>query len=83
MSEIWCEKISRSSICRGLKKNGFTRKKTFGYKERDEIKRQEFLLISPKIPPENIVYGNCDIKKLKNPDTKFLRDIHLRKIVLS
>ena len=37
---------------------GSPEKKTYGYQERDEIKRQEFLEQIAKIEPDNIVYAD-------------------------
>ncbi len=42
MAEAWPEKISDRTIGKALKKIGYIRKKTYGYRERDEEKRQEF-----------------------------------------
>ena len=42
MAEAWGEKISDQTIGKALKKIGFTRKKTYGYRERSEEKRREF-----------------------------------------
>ncbi len=45
IAELWGN-ISRQTIHRALKNIGFTRKKkTYGYKERNEEKRAEFLKI--------------------------------------
>src|ERR687886_1311880 len=44
MAKLWKEQISDRTISRALKKIGFTRnKKTYGYRERDEAKRQAFV----------------------------------------
>ena len=41
---MWAEPISQRTISRALKKIGFTRKKkTYGYRERDEEARKEFI----------------------------------------
>ena len=42
MAEYWPEKISVRIIGKALKKIGYTRKKTYGYRERDEEKMREF-----------------------------------------
>ncbi|WP_287281239.1 MULTISPECIES: IS630 family transposase, partial [unclassified Okeania] len=47
---------SRFTISRSLKKLGFTRKKTYGYQERDELEREEFGLKLNQIDKKNIVY---------------------------
>lgn len=54
MAELWPHPISGRTIGRGLKKIGFTRKKkSYGYRERDEKKRAEFQKrISPLLPGE-------------------------------
>lgn len=44
MAEAWEEAISDQTIGKALKKMGFTRKKTYGYREIDEEKRKEFIL---------------------------------------
>jgi transposase len=44
MAELWNQTISARTISRALKKIGFTRKKkTYGYRERDEEARKEFI----------------------------------------
>lgn len=51
MAKLWDGEISVRTISRALKKIGFTRKKkTYGYCERDEIKRQAFLVELSSIP---------------------------------
>ena len=43
MAKLWKEEISERTISRTFKKIGFTRKKkTYGYQERDEVKRLIF-----------------------------------------
>jgi len=42
MAEFWGGEVSRHAIERGLKKLGYTRKKTCGYRKRDEKARAEF-----------------------------------------
>jgi hypothetical protein len=65
MAKLWDGEISDSlrdsfasrTSSRALKKIGFTRKKkTYGYCERDEIKRQAFLVELSSIPLNQIVY---------------------------
>ena len=56
MAKLWTEEISDCTISRALKIFGFPRKKTYGYQEREEVKR---LLFKEKIAPyvpEDIVY---------------------------
>ena len=48
--------IRDRTIGKALKKLNYTRKKTYGYQERDEEKRQEFKLKISRIKPENQVY---------------------------
>ena len=48
--------ISPSTVARTLKRLGYTRKKSFIYRERSEKKRKYFLTRLSKVPPENIVY---------------------------
>jgi hypothetical protein len=48
MAKLWTEEISGRTIAWPLKNFGFTRKKTYGYQERDEVKR---LLFKEKIAP--------------------------------
>jgi transposase len=56
MAQLWEGEISDRTISRALQKIGFSRKKTYGYRERDEAKRSEFReqLGDPKAP--HIVY---------------------------
>ena len=43
MASLWSGEISARTISRALKKIGFSRKKkTYGYRERDEVKRLKF-----------------------------------------
>lgn len=57
MAQLWEEPISAKSISRGLKKMGFSRKKkTYGYKERDEQKRAEFSGEIAKKEEEDLVF---------------------------
>ncbi|MDF5709273.1 MAG: IS630 family transposase [Nostoc sp. S4] len=57
MAKLWSEEISERTISRALKKIGFTRKKkTYGYQERDEAKRQEFRAELNKYTTESIIY---------------------------
>ncbi len=56
MAKLWTEEISDCTISRALKIFGFTRKKTYCYQEREEVKRLLFKeKISPYVP-EDIVY---------------------------
>lgn len=56
MAEIWPETISDRTIAKALKKIGYTRKKTYGYIERNEEKRKEFQEKISKKNPNELVY---------------------------
>lgn len=56
MAGLWDGEISARSISRALQKIGFTRKKTYGYCERDEAKRQEFICALTETTQEMQVY---------------------------
>ena len=57
MAEQWPEPISADTIGAALKKIGFTRKKkTFGYRERDEAARAAFLEAFQAYAPADVVY---------------------------
>ncbi|WP_425394234.1 IS630 family transposase [Chroococcidiopsis thermalis] len=56
MAQAWHLEISDRTIGKALKKIGFTRKKTYGYRERDEEKRQEFIEKIERKKPEERVY---------------------------
>ncbi|MEI2583756.1 IS630 family transposase [Scytonema sp. PRP1] len=56
MASLWEGEISDRTISRALKKIGFTRKKTYGYRERDEAKRQTFIDQLSTLPSDKIVY---------------------------
>ena len=58
MAELWDGQISSRTISRALHKIGFTRKKNYGYKERDEAKRQIFLEQIDTIDSKDIVYAD-------------------------
>ncbi|MEL7357531.1 MAG: IS630 family transposase [Cyanobacteria bacterium J06560_6] len=58
MAQLWPGDISDRTISRALKKIGFTRKKSYGYKERDEVKRTDFAKRLASISVENIVYAD-------------------------
>ena len=62
MAEAWSEKISDLTIGKALRKIGFTRKKTYGYQERDEQKRKVFSSrISQKKPVERVYVDESGI----------------------
>jgi transposase len=57
MAKLWDGEISDRTISRALKKIGLcSKKKTYGYCERDEAKRQAFLAELSTLPPDKIVY---------------------------
>jgi hypothetical protein len=58
MAELWEGEISDRTISRGLKKIGFTRKKTYGYRQRDDEKRFEFSQKLSSLDPHAIVYAD-------------------------
>jgi transposase len=68
MAQAWTGEISRHAIGRGLKTINFTRKKkTYGYKERDEQLRQQFRSDLQQKDPETLVY--VDESGIDNRDT--------------
>ncbi|MEM9153220.1 MAG: IS630 family transposase [Cyanobacteria bacterium P01_F01_bin.3] len=56
MAEHWPEPISDWTIGKALKRIGFTRKKTYGYRERDEQQRQAFLKTLQNYTASQLVY---------------------------
>ena len=56
MASEWPESVSDRTISKALKKIGYTRKKTYGYRERDEDKRKKFLAKIRDKRPEQLVY---------------------------
>ncbi|MHC5737458.1 IS630 family transposase [Nostoc sp.] len=56
MAQLWSLNISTRTISRGLKKIGWSRKKTYGYRERDNAKRAIFIQQLEKIPESQRVY---------------------------
>ncbi len=56
MAQAWQGEISDKTIGKALKTIGFTRKKTYGYQERNEHKRQELLAKISQKKPEQRVY---------------------------
>ncbi|WP_254568211.1 IS630 family transposase [Oscillatoria sp. HE19RPO] len=58
MAEVWDGEISERTISRALQKIGFTRKKTYGYRERSDEKRAEFALKLASVKPSDIVYAD-------------------------
>ncbi|WP_261891496.1 IS630 family transposase [Acaryochloris marina] len=58
MAQLWDGEISDRTISRALQKIGFTRKKTYGYRERDKHKRAEFIKRLSTVDPDDIVYAD-------------------------
>lgn len=62
MAEIWGAEnnitLSPNVIEKGLKKIGYTSKKTFGYAEANAKKRQDFLKELEKVNPTDIIYSD-------------------------
>lgn len=57
MAALWEDDISARTIARALQKIGFTRKKkTYGYRQRDEAKRAEFVARLETLEPNEVVY---------------------------
>lgn len=57
MAQLWGDKVTQQNISDALRKIGISRqKKTYGYQERDEIKRQEFQKRLKSKHPNQIVY---------------------------
>ncbi|MDF5712149.1 MAG: IS630 family transposase [Nostoc sp. S4] len=56
MAQLWSLNISKRTISRGLKKIGVSKKKTYGYRERDDSKRAIFIQQLEKIPDSLRVY---------------------------
>ncbi|WP_242541783.1 IS630 family transposase [Leptolyngbya sp. Cla-17] len=56
MVELWQDQLSVRTISRALHKLGLSRKKTYGYLERDEHKRAEFLEQLAKVSLSDRVY---------------------------
>ena len=42
IADLWGENLTQQNVSDGIKNLGITRKKTYGYQERDEEKRKEF-----------------------------------------
>ena len=59
MAHLWPKPISARTIGRGIQKIGFTRKKkSYGYRERDEQKRAEFRQRLAPLLPEVLVFAD-------------------------
>ncbi|WP_293072279.1 IS630 family transposase [Moorena sp. SIO4A5] len=56
MAEIWGNNVTQQTVSYAIKKLGFTRKKTYGYRERDEQKREEFIKKLEEIENTRKVY---------------------------
>lgn len=59
LAALWDGEISDRTISRGLQKIGFTRKKkTYGYRERDALKRATFAAQLATVDPLDLVYAD-------------------------
>ncbi|MDG2989639.1 IS630 family transposase [Candidatus Synechococcus calcipolaris G9] len=58
LAELWDDEISDRTISRALKRINFTRKKSYGYQERNEEQRVEFLAQLATVELESIVYAD-------------------------
>ena len=57
MASLWEGQISDRTISRASQENWlYSKKKTYGYRERDEAKRQAFVAQLSTLPPSQIVY---------------------------
>ncbi|NJL21603.1 MAG: IS630 family transposase [Leptolyngbyaceae cyanobacterium SM1_3_5] len=56
MAKVWGEGVTQQNISDALKKLGISRKKTYGYPERDEVKRREFQERLKTKPSELVIY---------------------------
>ncbi|MFH7029856.1 MAG: IS630 family transposase [Heteroscytonema crispum UTEX LB 1556] len=56
MVELWDKDISQRTISRALQKIGHTRKKTYGYYQRDEAKRATFIAQLENLKAPHLVY---------------------------
>jgi transposase len=56
MAEIWGEQVTQQNISYACQKLGITRKKTYGYQERNEVERAEFLEKLEKVKDSQLVY---------------------------
>jgi transposase len=55
LAQMWGG-VSHNTISMGLKKLGYTRKKTYGYQERNELERKAFLEKIASDEPEQLIY---------------------------
>ena len=56
MAQLWGDNVTQQNISDALQKIGISRKKTYGYEKRDEIKRQAFQQRLKTKQPNQIVY---------------------------
>ena len=56
IAQLWGENLTQQNVSDAMKKLGITRKKTYGYRERDEEKRKQFLQRINQIDESKIVY---------------------------
>jgi transposase len=55
MAKLWGDNVTQQNISHALCKIGLSRKKTYGYRERDEAERQEFVERLQTKQPQQIV----------------------------
>jgi len=56
IAQLWGNSLTQQNVSDGMKKLGITRKKTYGYRERDEEKRKQFIERINQIDQSKIVY---------------------------
>lgn len=56
MAKLWGDNVTQQNISNALKKIGFSRKKTYGYREQDPLKREEFQQRLKSKLPHQLVY---------------------------
>lgn len=71
MAALWEGDISARTISRALQKLEWSRKKTYGYRERDESKRTSFVAQLAEIPTSQRVY--VDESGMDERDRRWLR----------
>lgn len=58
LAELWQDDLSERTMSRALQRLGFTRKKTYGYRERDEHRRADFRKQLATLEAGQIVYAD-------------------------
>ena len=56
IAQLWGDSLTQQNVSDAMKKLGITRKKTYGYRERDEEKRRQYLERISQIEKSKIVY---------------------------